>query len=101
MPDERIDAFYHNMSSVQEAGVAATTNQIDYDEEVGFTARRKIFDYARFPISIRSCMVVSFIHPHDPYIALQEWWDLYDHDAVDMPAVPALSIETRTPTAAA
>jgi len=93
MPDERIDAFYHNMSSVHEAGVAATTNQIDYDEEVGFTARKKIFDYARFPDQHPFMMVVSFIHPHDPYIALQEWWDLYDHDAVDMPAVPALSIE--------
>ena len=93
MPDERIDAFYHNMSSVQEAGVAATTNQIDYDEEVGWSARRKIFDYARHGDQHPFAMVVSFIHPHDPYIALQEWWDLYDHDAVDMPAVPALPIE--------
>ena len=93
MPDERIDAFYHNMSSVQEAGVAATTNQIDYDEEVGWSARRKIFDYARFPDQHPFCMVVSFIHPHDPYIALREYWDLYDHDAVDMPAVPALAFD--------
>ena len=93
MPDERIDAFYHNMSSVQEAGVAATTNQIDYDEEVGWSARRKIFDYARFPDQHPFCMVVSFIHPHDPYIALREYWDLYDHDAIDLPAVPALSLD--------
>ena len=93
MPDERIDAFYHNMSSVREAGFAATTNQIDYDEEVGFNARRKIFDYARFPDQHPFAMVVSFIHPHDPYIALKEWWDLYDHDAIEMPSVPALSAE--------
>lgn len=93
MPDERIDSFYHNMSSVLEAGVAATTNQIDYDEEVGFNARRKIFDYARFPDQHPFMMVVSFIHPHDPYIALKEWWDLYDHDKVDMPWTPAYAVE--------
>ena len=93
MPDERIDAFYHNMSSVHEAGVAATTNQIDYDEEVGLSARRKIFDYARSRDQHPFMMVVSFIHPHDPYIALREWWDLYDHGEIDMPAVPALPFE--------
>ena len=66
-PDRRIDKWYHNMDSVREAGVAATTLQIDYDEEVVFCAKRKIFDYAR-----RSqepfCLVTSFIHPHDPYV---------------------------------
>ena len=46
LPDERIDKWYHNMDSVREAGVAATTFQIEYDEEVGFFAERKIFDYA-------------------------------------------------------
>jgi len=36
-------------------------------------------------------MVVSFIHPHDPYVARPEWWNLYDHDAIDMPASPNAS----------
>ncbi len=97
MPDERIDSFYHNMSSVREASFAATTNQIDYDEEVGFNARRKIFDYARFPDQHPFAMVVSFIHPHDPYIALKEWWDLYDHDEIEMPKAPALALEEQDP----
>ena len=95
LPDERIDKWYHNMDSVREAGVAATTFQIEYDEEVGFFAERKLFDYARSSHDSLSShdpfmMVVSFIHPHDPYVALQKWWDLYDHDAIDMPAVPML-----------
>ncbi len=85
LPDERIDKWYHNMDSVREAGIAATTFQIDYDEEVGFFAKRKIFDFAREGAS-PFCLVASFIHPHDPYVARQEWWDLYDHDAIDMPA---------------
>ena len=98
LPDERIDKWYHNMDSVVEAGVAATTFQIEYDEEVGFFAERKIFDYARSSHDSLSShdpfmMVVSFIHPHDPYVALQKWWDLYDHDAIDMPSVPILPQE--------
>ncbi|MCL4158768.1 UNVERIFIED_CONTAM: hypothetical protein GTU68_021522, partial [Idotea baltica] len=87
LPDERIDKWYHNMDSVREAGVAATTFQIEYDEETAFFARRKIFEYAMNKVE-PFCMVVSFIHPHDPYVARPEWWDLYDHEAVDMPSTP-------------
>ena len=86
LADERIDKWYHNMDSVREAGVAATTFQIDYDEEVAFFARRKIFDYAREK-SGPFCMVASFIHPHDPYVARRDWWDLYDPADIDMPVV--------------
>lgn len=93
LPDERIDKWYHNMDSVVEAGVAATTFQIEYDEEVGFLAERKLFDYAREADGRPFMMVVSFIHPHDPYVALQKWWDLYDHEAIDMPTVPKLPTE--------
>ncbi|MGI9387147.1 MAG: choline-sulfatase, partial [Methyloligellaceae bacterium] len=84
LPDERIDKWYHNMDSVREAGVAATTFQLAYDEEVAFAAKRQIFDYACNK-SEPFCMVASFIHPHDPYVARQEWWDLYKPDEIDMP----------------
>lgn len=82
--EARIDKWYHNMDSVRDAGVAATTFQIDYDEEVAFFAKRKIFDYARDGEPF--CLVASFIHPHDPYVTRPQWWDLYDHEAIDMPA---------------
>lgn len=84
LPDERIDKWYHNMDSVREAGVAATTFQIDYDEEVGFFAKRKIFDYARDRAQ-PFCLVASFIHPHDPYVAREDWWNLYDPSDIDLP----------------
>ena len=87
LPDERIDKWYHNMDSVREAGVAATTFQIEYDEEVGFFAQRKLFDYAKQGNPNPFMMVVSFIHPHDPYVALKEWWDLYDPADIDLPRV--------------
>ena len=85
-PDERIDKWYHNMESVCEAGVAATTYQIEYDEEATFLARRRIFEYAMDGVR-PFAMVVSLIHPHDPYVARPEFWSLYDHDEIDLPVV--------------
>ena len=84
--DERIDKWYHNMDSVREAGVAATTFQIEYDEEVAFFARRKLMQYASEGTA-PFALVASFIHPHDPYVARPEWWDLYRPDDIDMPAI--------------
>ena len=85
LPDERIDKWYHNMQTVKEAGLGAATFQIDYDDEVAFFAKRRIFNYARDE-DTPFCMVASFIHPHDPYVARQEWWDLYRSEDIDMPA---------------
>ena len=81
---ERIGKWYHNMDSVHEAGTATATFQIDYDDEVAFAAKRRIFDYAREDQS-PFCLVVSFIHPHDPYVARPEWWSLYNPEDIDLP----------------
>lgn len=84
--DERIDKWYHNMDPLSEAGQAITTHQIDYDEEVGYTSRRKLLDLARESNDGRPFfLVASFIHPHDPYVARPEWWNRYDHDEIDLP----------------
>ncbi len=83
--DHRIDKWYHNMDPLAEAGAAVTTHQIDYDEEVGYTARRKLLDLARDSDDRRFCLVASFIHPHDPYVARPEWWNRYDPDKIDLP----------------
>lgn len=85
-PGERLAKWYHNMDPLQEAGQAITTHQIDYDEEVGYTARRKLHDLARESDDRPFFLVASFIHPHDPYVARPEWWSLYDHDDIDLPA---------------
>lgn len=84
--DQRIDKWYHNMEVLQDAGTAITTYQIDYDEEVGHAARRRLLDFAREPDDHRFFLVASFIHPHDPYVARPEWWDVYDHDEIDPPS---------------
>lgn len=75
--------------------MAQATFQIDYDDEVGFAARRWLFDVARDRAQGNEtpfAMVASFIHPHDPYVARPEWWNLYTDDEIDLPAfVPELN----------
>lgn len=86
--DERIDKWYHNMETVKESGVAVATFQTDYDDEVEFAARRWLIDRGRDRAAgddAPFCMVASFIHPHDPYVAKPEFWDLYRDDEIDMP----------------
>ena len=92
--DERIDKWYHNMQTVKESGPAVATFQTDYDDEVEFAARRWLIDRGRDAGAGQGqpfCLVASFIHPHDPYVAKPEFWDLYSDDEIDMPEfVPPL-----------
>jgi choline-sulfatase len=92
-PDERIDWWYHNMSSVKEAGVAEITNQLEYDDEVAFHSIRRLYDYARYERDAPLLLCVSFCHPHDPYVARQRSWDLFRDEDIDLPAAPDLPDE--------
>ncbi len=86
--EERIDKWYHNMQTVKESGVAVATFQTDYDDEVEFAARRWLIDRGRDSGAgecVPFCLVASFIHPHDPYVAKQEFWELYAEDRIEMP----------------
>ncbi|MGR3467923.1 MAG: choline-sulfatase [Shimia sp.] len=86
--DERIDKWYHNMATVKESGVAVATFQTDYDDEVEFAARRWLIDRGRdrgAGDDAPFCLVVSFIHPHDPYVAKPEFWELYTDAEIDVP----------------
>ena len=75
------------MSSVKQAGVAAITNQLAYDDEVGYESLKVLYDHARSEDSRPLCLVASFIHPHDPYAARQQYWDLYDEIEIPLPGV--------------
>jgi len=88
---ENRPAWYHTMDSVTNAGPCTRTNQIDFDDEVVFAARQKLFDVARSRDPRPFCMVVSMTHPHDPYVTPQDYWDRYRDVDIDMPAnsVPA------------
>jgi len=80
--------WYHTMDSVTQAGPCTRTNQIDFDDEVVFAARRKLFDIARGKDRRPFCLVVSMTHPHDPYVTPQAYWDRYAKVDIDMPRNP-------------
>ena len=77
-PGERIDWWYHNLGSVTGAGVAETTNQLEYDDDVAHQAVQKLYDLSRGLDSRPWCLTASFTHPHDPFVARRKYWDLYD-----------------------
>jgi choline-sulfatase len=85
-------SWYHNMGSVIEAGPCVRSNQLDFDDEVTASARRKLYDIARRERERPFCLVVSLTHPHDPYAIGEEHWNRYREDEIDMPRVAAASV---------
>ncbi|MGH8254090.1 MAG: choline-sulfatase [Steroidobacteraceae bacterium] len=74
---EERPGWYHTMDSVTQAGSCTRTNQIDFDDEVAYAARQKLFDIARGSDKRPFCLVASMTHPHDPYVVPQAYWDRY------------------------
>lgn len=95
--DDRIDLWYHNMSSVKQAGVASITNQLTYDDEVGTQSIKAIYEHARGEDDRPLCLVSSFIHPHDPYATRDRYWDLYENVDIALPAVSRPSTDQQDP----
>jgi len=96
-PGERVDWWYHNLSSVTDAGTSEITNQLEYDDEVAFNAVGKLYDLARRRDDRPWCLTVSFTHPHDPYVARRRHWDLYADCPALQPTVPAIAFEDQDP----
>ena len=84
---EERPSWYHTMDSVTQAGPCTRTNQIDFDDEVIFNARQKLFDMARSKDKRPFCMVASMTHPHDPYVIPRSYWNRYTNVDIDMPRV--------------
>ena len=82
-----------NMRAVVDAGLCVRGLQIDYDEEVEFAGIQKLYDLARFNGDSPFLLWVSFTHPHSPFITTRRYWDIYRHDDIDMPEVPAFDVE--------
>lgn len=92
-PDTRLE-WYHNASSILQAGVCVRSNQLDYDEEVMYRSTQYLYDHVRQPVRPGEekrpfCLTVSLTHPHDPYTIEQKYWDMYE--GVDIP-LPEVSI---------
>ena len=92
-PNDRIDWWYHNLGSVTNAGTAEITNQLEYDDEVAYHAKLRLYQLARRADDRPFCMTVSFTHPHDPYVARRKFWDLYPEGSLPPLNVPAIPYE--------
>ena len=93
---------YHNpgtaVNQLKDAGICDWNLQLDYDEQVHFRALEAIRDLARRQHESQPFFLcASYTHPHDPFITTQPWWDLYDHDEIDMPTVASCPIEEMHP----
>ena len=86
-PDRRLE-WYHNASSILQAGPCVRSNQLDFDEEVMYKSTRYLYAAARRQEDDRPfCLTVSLTHPHDPYTIHSEYWDRYEDDEILMPDI--------------
>ena len=79
--------WYHTMDSVTQAGPCTRTNQIDFDDEVVYASRQKLFDIARGKDRRSFCLVASMTHSHDPYVVPDAYWNRYRDEEIDLPRV--------------
>jgi len=85
-PNDR-PSWYHNMSSVLQAGPCVRTNQLDFDDEVVFKARQYLYDHVRKGTDQPFCLTVSMTHPHDPYTIPRQYWDRYNEADIPLPGI--------------
>lgn len=99
-PDWRRGAYANPGTAVDqlhEAGLCDWNLQLDYDEEVSFRSLEALRDLARRQDERPFFLCASYTHPHDPFTTTQDWWDLYRHDDIDMPAVGPQPMEQMHP----
>ncbi|KAL1844350.1 hypothetical protein VTJ49DRAFT_29 [Mycothermus thermophilus] len=86
-PETRLE-WYHNASSILQAGVCVRSNQLDYDEEVMYRSTQFLYDHVREGPGKRPfALTVSLTHPHDPYTIEEKYWDLYEGVDIELPKV--------------
>jgi choline-sulfatase len=93
----RVMDWFHDLKNVRGSGIAERALQQDFDEEVAFHAKRKLFDWAREGGERPFLLVSSFTHPHDPYVTPKRFWDLYRDEDIDLPRVPFIPPQKRDP----
>lgn len=85
------------VDTVRDAGPVAGSLQIDYDEDVVHQAIGEIRRIGRRRDERPFLLTVSLTQPHDPYVTLREYWDLYDDAKIDAPQVAPIPVAERDP----
>jgi len=81
------------MAPIIESGPCVRSLQMDYDDEVAYHGKQALYDFARKRDDRPFMLTVSFTSPHSPFVIGQEYWDLYDHDDIESPAVAPFELE--------
>ncbi|MCP5083348.1 MAG: choline-sulfatase [Alphaproteobacteria bacterium] len=81
------------MAPIIESGPCVRSLQMDYDDEVAYHGLQALYDMARKGDDKPFMLTVSFTSPHSPFVIGQEYWDLYDHDDIELPAVAPLGLD--------
>src|SRR6185295_15564314 len=92
---EKLQPWFHDLASVVDAGPYDHSLAMTYDEEAAGQAVRWLYETAGRADERPFLLTVSFMHPHDPYLARREFWDLYEDEAIDLPRVPYIAPAAR------
>jgi choline-sulfatase len=89
--------WYHSLQSVAEAGPCDYSLSLQYDEEAAFKAVQWLHKAKASSDRRPFMLTLSVMQPHDPYQGPRRFWNLYDHDSIDLPVLPALQAAMRDP----
>jgi choline-sulfatase len=81
------------MAPIIESGPCIRSLQMDYDDEVAYHGKQALYDLARERDDRPFMLTISFTSPHSPFVIGQRYWDLYDHDDIEGPAVAPLELD--------
>jgi choline-sulfatase len=95
--EEASDYTTNVFDTLKTARAALQTVQIDYDEEVQFRAERRLHDYVHSPDRRPFFLLVSYTHPHEPFICPPDVWNRYQPAEIDMPRLGKLAPDRADP----
>lgn len=81
------------MAPIIESGPCVRSLQMDYDDEVVYHGKQALYDFARKQDDKPFMLTVSFTSPHSPFVIEQKYWDLYNHNDIESPAVKPLELD--------
>jgi choline-sulfatase len=93
----RLYDWFHSLQNVLEAGVCDHSLTMTYDEEATHQAVRWLHDRPRDSDDRPFLLTLAYMHPHDPYLGPRDFWDAYDGVEIDLPAVPRIPLDRRSP----
>jgi len=84
---------YLKAANARHAGPCDGSEQIDYDDNVH--ARSLEFLRTRRP-DRPLCLLVSYSHPHPPYLCPRRFWEMYEDADIDPPALTEIPRERQS-----